>query len=237
MYARAGAGPPATVTLLKNVAIVVGICSCCGTPTRPTAPPGRAMPSAVTIDCRVADALEHGVSAEAAGELAHTFDGLVAALADDVGGAERAPERDPVGMPAEQDDLLGAEALGGDDAAEPDGAVADDRSGRARRHPRGERRMVTRSHHVGERQQRRHERVVLADRQHDERAVRERDAHRFALRAVDAVPAPEAAVDARGLQSFMAEDARAVGVRERRDDDVARLSPCGRRRRRPRRCR
>ena len=41
--------------------------------------------------------------------------------------------------------------------------------------------------------------------------------------AVDAVSAPEAAVDARGLQPFVAEDAGAVGVRERRDDDIARL--------------
>ena len=89
--------------------------------------------------------------------------------------------------------------------------------------PRGERSVVARPHHVGERQQRRHQRVVLADRQHDERAVGERDAHRLALAAVDAVAAPEAAVEARGLQSLLAEVAGAVGVGERRDDDVARL--------------
>ena len=42
------------------------------------------------IDCVVADALEHGVSAEAAGQLAHALDRLFAALADDVGRAELA---------------------------------------------------------------------------------------------------------------------------------------------------
>ena len=82
-----------------------------------------------------ADAFEHRVHAEAAGQLADALDGLLAALADDVGGAELARERDPVGVAAHDDDLLGAEALGGDDAAQADGAVADDgdRCRRARR--------------------------------------------------------------------------------------------------------
>ena len=88
MYARAGAGPPPTVTFSKNVATAGGIASSCGTPTRPTAPPGRTMPSAVSHRLLEADALEDGVGAEAAGQLAHPLDGLVAALADDVGRAE-----------------------------------------------------------------------------------------------------------------------------------------------------
>src|SRR5205807_3132744 len=58
-----------------------------------------------------ADALEDGVDAEAAGELAHPLDCLVAALADDVRGAELLCERDPVVMAAEDDDPLGAETL------------------------------------------------------------------------------------------------------------------------------
>ena len=66
------------------------------------------------------------MDADAAGELAHALDRLVAALAHDVGGAELARQRDPVGVAAEDDDLLGAEALGGDHAAQADGAVADD---------------------------------------------------------------------------------------------------------------
>ena len=40
------------------------------------------------VDCVETDALEHGVRAEAAGELADALDRLVAALADDVGCAE-----------------------------------------------------------------------------------------------------------------------------------------------------
>ncbi len=66
------------------------------------------------------------MGAVASGQLPHALDGFLAALADDVGGAELARERDPVGVPAEDDDLLGAEALRGDHAAEADGAVADD---------------------------------------------------------------------------------------------------------------
>ena len=73
-----------------------------------------------------ADALQHGVDAVAAGELEDALDRLLAALGDDVGGAELARERDAVRVAAHDDDLLGAEALGGDHAAQPDGAVADD---------------------------------------------------------------------------------------------------------------
>src|SRR5207247_2900466 len=57
----------------------------------------------------VADALEGGLDAETAGQLAHALDRIVAAVAHDIGGAEVAAESDPVLVPAEQDDLLGAE--------------------------------------------------------------------------------------------------------------------------------
>ena len=83
--------------------------------------------------------------------------------------------------------------------------------------------MVAGPHHVGERQERRHQRVVAADREHDERAVGLRDAHRLALAAVDARAAPPAAVQTRGLQPLAAELAGAVGPGERRDDEVALL--------------
>ena len=65
---------------------------------------------AVRIDSFEADALEDRMDAKAAGELAHALDRLIAALADDVGCAELSRECDPVGMPAQHDDLLGAEA-------------------------------------------------------------------------------------------------------------------------------
>ena len=47
-----------------------------------------------------ADALEHRVDAVAVGQLLDPLDGLGAAFADHVGGAELARERDPVGVPA-----------------------------------------------------------------------------------------------------------------------------------------
>ena len=50
MYARAGAGPPAMVTLAKNVSATMGSASYCGMPTRPTAPPARTIPNAVRVD-------------------------------------------------------------------------------------------------------------------------------------------------------------------------------------------
>ena len=57
---------------------------------------GRAISTASAMACVGADALEDGVDAEAAGELADALDGLLAALGDDVGGAELARERDAV---------------------------------------------------------------------------------------------------------------------------------------------
>ena len=146
------------------------------------------MPSAVDDRLLVADALEDGVGAEAAGQLAHALDRLVAALADDVGRAELPRERDPVRVAAEEDDPLRAEPLRGDHAAEADGAVADDGGGLAGADP-GARRAAwwpvaitsvsVSSDGISA--------SSAADRQHDERAVRLRDAHRLALPAVDAV--------------------------------------------------
>ena len=90
MYARTGAGPPPIVTLSKNVAVVVGIVlvlrnadAADGAARRDDAERGRHR-------LVVADALEHGVRAEPAGQLADPLDRLLAALADDVGGAELA---------------------------------------------------------------------------------------------------------------------------------------------------
>jgi hypothetical protein len=44
--------------------------------------------------------------------------------AHDVRCAELSRQRDPIGMATEDDDLLSAEAPGGDDAAQADGAVS-----------------------------------------------------------------------------------------------------------------
>src|SRR6185312_140676 len=57
----------------------------------------------------------------------------------------------------------------------------------------------------------------------DQRALRLGYTNRLALAAVDALPAPVAAVPAGGLQSFAAEVAGVVGPHERRDDQVTRV--------------
>ena len=143
-----------------------------------------------------ADALENGVDAVVVGELAHALDRLVSSLADDVRRPELARERDPVRVPAEEDDLLGAEALRGDHAAEADSAVSDDSDGLSRAHFGGDGRMMARAHHVRQREERRHERVVLADRQDEERPIGLRDADGFRLSACHLDRAEETAVGA-----------------------------------------
>ena len=67
--------------------------------------------------------------AVAAGQFQHAFDALLAALGDDVGGAELAAQVGALLVPAHQDDLLGAEPLGRQHAAQSDGAVSDDGHG------------------------------------------------------------------------------------------------------------
>jgi hypothetical protein len=83
--------------------------------------------------------------------------------------------------------------------------------------------VVAGAHHVGEREQRRHQLVVGGDRQHDQGAVCLRDAHRFSLTAVDVVEAVPAPVQALAVQPLAAEDAGAVRPQERGDDEVAGL--------------
>ncbi len=88
------------------------------------------------------------MDAEAVGEFAHALDGLLASLAHEVGRAELSRQRDPVGMAPEDDDLLGAETPGGDDAAQADGAVTDNGHRLPWAYVGGDGRMMTRPHHV-----------------------------------------------------------------------------------------
>ena len=69
--------------------------------------------------------------AQPAGELLDRGDAVVAALFDDVGGAEFQGRASGGGVPADGDDPFGAELLGGQDAEQADGAVADDGDGLA----------------------------------------------------------------------------------------------------------
>jgi hypothetical protein len=145
-----------------------------------------------------ADALQGGVDAHAAGHLLDGLDGGVAALGDDVGGAELRCELLAVGVARRRDDPLGAEALGGEHAGEADGAVADDGDGLAGLDLGADGGVVVGGHDVREGQQRAHHLVGVAGAGHrHERAVGERDADRLALAAV-AVHREEAAVHASG---------------------------------------
>ena len=138
MYARTGARPPAIEAFFQN-ATPVAVVSCSGTPTRPIAPPGRAIASAVFDGLLEAHAFEYRVRSVLR-QLPDALDPILAALAHDIGSPELLPERRPRGVAAEQDDPVGAEALRCDHTAEPDSAVADHGNGLAgsdlRRHGR-----------------------------------------------------------------------------------------------------
>jgi hypothetical protein len=133
-------------------------------------------------------------------QLADAFNRRVATLADDVGGAEGARQSDAIGVTAEQDDPVGSEPTRRSHAAESDRAVSDDGDDVACTYPRRECGMVAGTHHVRERQQRRHQRVVLPDGQRDQRAVGEGDADSFALPAIELGTAPPSAMETGGLQ-------------------------------------
>jgi hypothetical protein len=83
--------------------------------------------------------------------------------------------------------------------------------------------MVASPHHVGERQQRRHERVVFADGEREQRAIGEGHAHRLGLGCTGAVAVEKAAVHARRVEPLAAEGAGAIRKRERHHREVADL--------------
>ena len=98
------------------------------------------------------DTLEGGVDADTVG---HRHDSLgrgVAALGEDVGGAELARQRLAGGVPRQRDDPGGAEAFGRDDRAQADGSVADDRDSVARFHAATDRGVVACAHHIRQRE-------------------------------------------------------------------------------------
>ena len=138
-----------------------------------------------------AHALEGGVDADAAGEL-QTARGRVASLFDDVGGAELPGQLLAGGVSAEGDDPLGAEPLGGEDGGKSDRTVADDGDRVALVTP-----ALTAAwwpvHITSDRASR--ERRVSSEwpwrRDRDQRAAGQRDAHGFALAAVDLAVAEE----------------------------------------------
>jgi hypothetical protein len=108
------------------------------------------MPIAVSIDAPRPHALKYGVHTDTAGQVTDALDRLLAALADDVGGAELSGELGALGVAAHDDDLLDPQSLGGDHAAQPDGAVADDGHGLSRANLRDNGCVVAGAHHIRE---------------------------------------------------------------------------------------
>ena len=94
-----------------------------------TAGPGRA--DRLEHRLASADRLDGRVGAEPFGEVLDPGDAFVASLFDDVGGPVGEGQLLPGLVAAHEDDPLGAELAGGEDAVEPDGAVTDDHDGLA----------------------------------------------------------------------------------------------------------
>src|SRR5271166_2694415 len=125
-------------------------------------------------------------------------------------------------MPTENNDLYGAKALSRDDAAQTNRTVADNGHSFSLIDLCHSRRMMSGPHHVRESKQRRHQRIVGADRQNEQRSVSLGDTQGLCLSSTGlASGSEEAAVDARGLQPLVAEHAGSVGVRKRHHDNVA----------------
>ena len=141
---------------------------------------------ACIIDSCVPTASIDAVRAEPAGELLDLRHALVAALLDDVGRAELAGERLPVGVTAHRDDPLGAELSCGEDAEQADGAVADDGDGLAGAGFGGDGGEPAGAEHVGCGEQRRDQVGVGLAGGGDEGAVGQRDAGVLGLGAVAA---------------------------------------------------
>ena len=157
--------------------------------------------------------------AEPVGEVLDAGDAVVAALFDDVGGAELAGQLLAGLVAAHDDDPLGAELAGGEHAEEADGAVTDDGDGLARADLGGDGTEPAGAEHVGGGEEARDQ---IGGRQvggGDEGAVGERDAGVLGL---GADLAHQLAVDARALVAGPADLAGVVGGEERADHELAR---------------
>src|SRR5512142_1463634 len=108
------------------------------------------------------------MNAVSARQIAHALDALFAALTDDIGGAELLGQGDTIRVAAHDDNLLGAEPFGSDDAAQPDSSIPDDGDFASATDSSRDGGMVAGAHYIREGQQARYQRAVLAHRQHIE---------------------------------------------------------------------
>src|SRR5436309_3699304 len=169
-----------------------------------------------------ADALECGIDTDPTGELENCLDRRVAPLGDDVRRAEGPCKLLPCGIATESDDASRSQPAGRDDGAEAHGAVADDRHDAVRPNAGAHRDMVTRAHHIGQREQRAHclVRVIRAGDAHESR-IRERHTNHLALTSIYSAISERAASDAVRCPPSPAVGARSVVERERCDDEIA----------------
>ena len=99
-----------------------------------TWPPGRISRVRELEGGRHADRLDGDVGAEAAGQLATTASGVLAAVVDDDVGAELLGRLEPAVGQVDGDDVARAEQPGAHDGGQPDRAGADDGDDVARAH-------------------------------------------------------------------------------------------------------
>jgi hypothetical protein len=187
-----------------------------GTPTKPTYPPGASRAQRLCYRFIGTDTFEDGVRAHAVRQVFDSRDSLVAALCDDVGGAELKGELLPLLMAAHRDDATRAHARGREHAEQSDGAVADDRDRHPRLHVGGDGGEPSGAHDVGKCEEARQQIVVRHLRCRDECAVGERHANEFGLRAPDRFAALT-----RALETGTAVRARVVRCEERADHKLA----------------
>src|SRR4051812_1270776 len=165
-----------------------------------------------------ANALEDRISPDAVRQLFDPLDALVAALANDVRGAELACELLPRVVAAHRDDAFGTHLPGREHAEESDRAVTHDDDRRAWLDVRGIGRKPAGPHHVGQCQHARDHVGIWDVARRDERAVRQRHAQARRLCATDRCP-----VLAGSLKAMLAMRARVVGGEERSDHELSGL--------------
>jgi hypothetical protein len=126
MYARTGAGPPVSVmsgageAAEANGGVLVLRHADAGDDTAAADDSDRLL-----VGRYVTDRLEDDLAASV-GEVPDLGDAVLAALGDDIGGAELPAEIGPCSVPAHEHDSLGAELPGRQDGQEADRDVADD---------------------------------------------------------------------------------------------------------------
>src|SRR6266496_3864625 len=102
------------------------------------------------------------MNAVATGQFANSLHRCVASLTHDVCRAEILGECNAVGMPAKYNNLLSTKSLRGNDTAQSHSSIADNGHTLSLCHLRDHCGVVSGAHHIREREERRHERLICA---------------------------------------------------------------------------